>query len=61
MLLVFFTLFAIVKSFILVGILMLVGLIIMLVGFISVNPNNSRILVLFGKYKGTVKKTDFIG
>ncbi len=61
MLLVFFALvgsavFVIVNSFILVGILMFFGLIIMLVGFISVNPNDSRILVLFGEYKGTVKK-----
>jgi regulator of protease activity HflC (stomatin/prohibitin superfamily) len=37
---------------ILIGILVLVGLFI-------VNPNDSRVLVLFGTYKGTVKKNGF--
>jgi regulator of protease activity HflC (stomatin/prohibitin superfamily) len=38
--------------FILLGILVLAGLFI-------VNPNDSRVLVLFGTYKGTVKKNGF--
>ncbi|MFY0606195.1 MAG: SPFH domain-containing protein [Cyclobacteriaceae bacterium] len=33
--------------------------IIMLPGFFFVNPNGSRVLVLFGKYKGTVKQNGF--
>ncbi|MEM9858788.1 MAG: SPFH domain-containing protein [Bacteroidota bacterium] len=37
---------------------LLVGL-IMLPGFFFVNPNGSRVLVLFGDYKGTVKKNGF--
>ncbi len=32
---------------------------IMLTGFIIVNPNESTVLVLFGKYKGTVKQNGF--
>src|SRR5690606_39535925 len=30
--------------------------VILLPGFFFVNPNSSRVLVLFGEYKGTVKK-----
>ncbi len=32
---------------------------ILLPGFFYVNPNSSRVLVLFGEYKGTVKKNGF--
>ncbi len=32
---------------------------VMLPGFFFVNPNGSRVLVLFGEYKGTVKKNGF--
>jgi regulator of protease activity HflC (stomatin/prohibitin superfamily) len=38
--------------FLLLGVLVLVGLFI-------VNPNDSRVLILFGTYKGTVKKNGF--
>jgi regulator of protease activity HflC (stomatin/prohibitin superfamily) len=31
----------------------------LLIGFIIVNPNDSSVLVLFGKYKGTVKDNGF--
>ena len=34
------------------------GLIIMF-GFVMVQPNNSRVLLLFGKYVGTIKKNGF--
>ncbi len=37
----------------------IVASIIMLPGFFFVNPNGSRVLVLFGEYKGTVKKNGF--
>jgi len=33
--------------------------ILLLPGFFVVNPNDSRVLVLFGKYKGTVKRNGF--
>lgn len=34
-------------------------IIILALGFIMVQPNNSRVLLLFGKYVGTVKKNGF--
>ncbi len=33
--------------------------ILIAIGFIMVQPNNSRVLLLFGEYKGTVKKNGF--
>ncbi|WP_046759132.1 SPFH domain-containing protein [Kordia jejudonensis] len=33
--------------------------IILAIGFIMVNPNNSRVLLLFGKYVGTIKQNGF--
>ncbi|ALJ04570.1 hypothetical protein APS56_05195 [Pseudalgibacter alginicilyticus] len=36
--------------------LLLVAVFIILPGFIMVQPNNSRVLLLFGKYIGTIKK-----
>jgi len=33
--------------------------IFLLIGFFVVNPNESMVLVLFGAYKGTVKKNGF--
>ncbi len=42
------------------GILMMaIGLLIILPGFFLVNPNDSKILLLFGEYKGTVKDNGF--
>ena len=41
------------------GVLGLVALVICLSGFIIINPNMSRVLVLFGKYKGTVREDGF--
>ena len=32
-----------------------------LFGFILVNPNTSKVILLFGKYIGTIKDTVFIG
>ena len=40
-------------------ILSIVSAIIIAIGFIMVQPNNSRVLLLFGKYVGTVKKNGF--
>ena len=42
-----------------IGLLMLFVLVITLPGFFFVNPNGSRVLVLFGKYIGTVKENGF--
>ncbi|WP_422083993.1 SPFH domain-containing protein [Ulvibacterium sp.] len=39
-----------------VTILIIVAAIIMVPGFVLVNPNSSRVLLLFGKYIGTIKK-----
>lgn len=42
--------------------LFVIGIVVSLVlcpGFFFVNPNSSRVLVLFGDYKGTVKKNGF--
>lgn len=41
------------------GILGLVGAIIMLVGHFTLQPNEARVLVLFGAYKGTVVDSGF--
>ncbi len=61
MLLVFFILFigsivAMVKLKNPIFIISLVGSIIMLFGFILVNPNTSKVVLLFGKYIGTIKQ-----
>jgi hypothetical protein len=41
------------------GILAVIALVIALCGFFIVNPNMSRVLVLFGKYKGSVREDGF--
>ena len=41
-----------------IGILIIL-FILSLVGFTVVNPNESSVMVLFGKYKGTIKKNGF--
>ncbi|MEM7109951.1 MAG: SPFH domain-containing protein, partial [Bacteroidota bacterium] len=40
------------------GLVLVVGFILM-PGFFFVNPNGSRVLILFGSYKGTVKRNGF--
>lgn len=42
-----------------VGVLGVIALVIALAGFIVVNPNQSRVLVLFGRYVGTVRSEGF--
>ena len=39
--------------------LLILGILFIAPGFFFVNPNGSRVLVLFGEYKGTVKKNGF--
>jgi regulator of protease activity HflC (stomatin/prohibitin superfamily) len=42
------------------GIVLIVLAIFMLNGFFTLEPNETRVLVLFGNYKGTVRKTGFL-
>lgn len=42
-----------------IGISLIPGIILLLRGFFIVNPNGSKVLVLFGEYKGTVKANGF--
>ncbi len=53
------TLFLFIGMKSLFGIAGLVLFMLTLPGFFYVNPNSSRVLVLFGDYKGTVKKNGF--
>ena len=42
-----------------IWLLLLIPWLVMIPGFFYVNPNGSRVLILFGEYKGTVKKNGF--
>ena len=42
-----------------VAVLATIGIIILLTGFFSLQPNEARVLLLFGEYKGTVRKSGF--
>jgi len=44
---------------IVIGIILCLLTIFMVVGLLVVNPNESAVLVLFGKYSGTVVKNGF--
>jgi regulator of protease activity HflC (stomatin/prohibitin superfamily) len=41
------------------AILLIIGSFIMLYGFFALQPNEARVLVLFGEYKGTVRESGF--
>jgi regulator of protease activity HflC (stomatin/prohibitin superfamily) len=41
------------------GVLVLIALIISMKGFFTLQPNEARVLVLFGSYKGTVRASGF--
>ncbi len=43
----------------LLGVLLLVAFIVMLCGFIRVEPNEARVMMFFGKYKGTFTRVGF--
>jgi len=47
------------KDFNAIGIALIVVIVFLLPGFFVVNPNSSRVLLLFGAYSGTVKKNGF--
>lgn len=51
--------FSIVNSYIWLFIVFLFFIIIILPGFFLINPNTSKVLLLFGKYIGTVKENGF--
>jgi len=59
LLLVFTTITGLVIARIPLFLILLIITLIMLPGFFFVNPNTSRVLVLFGKYIGTVKQNGF--
>lgn len=50
---------ALINTFILLFVLLLISTILTLSGFFLVNPNTSKVLLLFGKYIGTVKENGF--
>lgn len=37
----------------------LLGILILCIGFVAIAPNNARVLLLFGDYKGTLKESGF--
>lgn len=41
------------------GVIMVFLLVLLIPGFISVDPNQSYVLILFGEYKGTIKENGF--
>ncbi len=42
------------------GVLMIVAGVVAMFGLMAIAPNNSRVLLLFGQYKGTVKRSGFV-
>jgi regulator of protease activity HflC (stomatin/prohibitin superfamily) len=46
-------------AFLIIGMLLELWSVIMLTGFFTLQPNEARVLVLFGAYKGTVRKSGF--
>lgn len=51
--------FTAIRGMVLLPILMSVLFILLMIGFLIVNPNESAVLVLFGAYKGSVKVNGF--
>lgn len=41
------------------SIFVIIGAVLMLIGFFTLQPNEARVLILFGAYKGTVKTSGF--
>ncbi|MBM4321539.1 MAG: SPFH domain-containing protein [Deltaproteobacteria bacterium] len=44
---------------IVVGILLLAGAVVLMPGFFTLQPNEARVLILFGNYKGTTRQIGF--
>jgi regulator of protease activity HflC (stomatin/prohibitin superfamily) len=51
--------FTAIRGMILLPVLMSVLFILLMIGFLIVNPNESSVLVLFGAYKGSIKENGF--
>lgn len=49
----------VIESFVLGGIILAINFIVVMPGIIIVNPNESKVLTLFGQYVGTVKSDGF--
>lgn len=47
------------RNFAIAGIIIVINFILVLPGLVIVNPNDSKVLTLFGKYVGTVKQDGF--
>ena len=43
----------------LIGVVLIAAALVALFGFMAIAPNDSRVLLLFGEYKGTVKESGF--
>ncbi len=54
-----FAVFGLMRGMILIAIILALIFIFMAIGFTIVNPNESSVLVLFGAYKGTIRKNGF--
>lgn len=54
-----FTLYEKGDLYVILGIVCLLLFFTLITGFIAVEPNSSRVLILFGEYKGTVKNSGF--
>lgn len=46
-------------TFCIVGVVFIAAFVILLMGFFTIQPNQARILILFGAYRGTVKSPGF--
>jgi regulator of protease activity HflC (stomatin/prohibitin superfamily) len=53
------TVFAFINEIFIIGAVLMVVFFITIIGLTVVNPNESRVLVLFGAYKGTIKNNGF--
>ncbi|RKD88440.1 SPFH domain-containing protein [Mangrovibacterium diazotrophicum] len=51
--------FGFTRGMVLPGVLMIIVFLFLAPGFMIVNPNESAVLVLFGSYKGTIRKNGF--
>ncbi len=53
------TVFGFINEYYILGVILIVLIIFILPGFFTNEPNNARVMVFFGKYKGSLKVTGF--
>lgn len=53
------TVFGFINEYYILGVILIVLIIFILPGFFTNEPNNARVMVFFGKYKGSLKATGF--